>query len=244
MKIKIGTNSDLTFSENEKQFLKLLEEDAVFEEFIKKIRRLVKLPENIEGEKSEVDEHTRQIVNSLAILLVDIFDNLSTHWYETFASIIMTGVAIPSEYKQTDAISYQFEDENPSDEPYRKALTITIHTYTTRNGIKKFLSDNKEEIDTLLKKLSKDHTIKMKDIDFKKEVSNLKKLTSENTYSKITDTLRDTYGDNLPEQFNEYDKLSIYNMRYKKDLQNILKKDPDHIKILEETLAQLKNTLQ
>jgi len=244
MKIKIGTNNDLSFTDNEKQFLTLLEEDVVFENFIKKIRMVLKIPENLEGNQPKVGEHTKELVDSLSILLVGTFNTLATHWYETFASIIMTGTAIPSEYKQTDAISYYFEDESPSEEPYRTSLTITIHTSTTRNGINQFLYENRKEIDRLLKELPKDHTIRMKHINLKKEINNLKKLTSENTYSTIIDELKETHGENLPAQFEDYDRLSIYNQRYQKDIQNILKKNPDNIRTLEGVLVQLKDKLQ
>lgn len=244
MKIKIGTNNGLSFTDNEKQFLALLEEDIIFENFIKQIRTLLKIPEKLEGNLPEIDEQKKEIVNSLAVLLVETFDTLATHWYETFASIIMTGIAIPSQYKQPEAISYNFEDESVFDEPYRKSLTITIHTQITRNGITTFLFDNKEVIDKLLKQLPKDHTIKMQDIDVKKEVSKLKKLTSANTYSTIAKALKEVHGDNLQEQFEDYDRLSAYNKRYKKDSQKILKKNPSHLKTLEEVLNQLKNKLQ
>jgi hypothetical protein len=234
MKIKIGTRYNLQFTTDEKNFLFFLEEDKWFEDVVGKIRKLM----GIVVDKNHIDSSDKKKkIDSLSLLLVEVYETLAPYWYETFSSIITTGYAIPSEYKNQESISYAFEDENPFDEPFRKEFTLKIHTKISISKIKKFLNDNEAEINSLLLKLPKEPSIKNKNIDLGKEIDELKRS---NTYYQIGGKKLKHINPKIDQAYNA---LAVVHGRYKTKAKEVLRKNLQSEENLEYILEKLEENL-
>src|SRR5882672_2797845 len=146
MKIKIVTKDGLDFIKSEKGFIDFLRIDKDFERYVREARMLVGIPTNIDETNEKINLHADKVklIENIALNISNIYSDLPEHWYTIFAGIIMTGTARPSEYKESEEITCDFEDESPFDEPYRKNVTITIHTRVSKRKIKKFIDDSKK----------------------------------------------------------------------------------------------------
>lgn len=216
MKIKIESLPDFEFTEDEINFIKLLEVDEFFEDFVVAVRK--KLGISPDKSKSvDIEE-----VNSYSAILVGGYKSLPDYWITTFSQIIMRGVAVPPFMKNITDTDFNLEgvsDEKVS-KGYTQKVVIEVRTKTSLRQLKMFIDDHKQEIEEALSQLPQKPQLGVENIDIHLEIMKLRKQGKE--FREIADELYPKYGKNFS------DEVSIntrYN-RFKDRIAKTLRKDP------------------
>lgn len=235
------------FNRKEIKLLNLLEDDSIFENIVKIIRKKIGLPE--EGIDSivlnknkvkivEVNKKLLKIINPISPkivqdinILIDIYQ-LPYSWLNTLYSLITINVALPPMryIKGYEPIEIKYNDSTGiffSNKKYiygevpdiRQKLEIIVREGMSYGEFIKELKKQKETINKYLKHLHRIPKINITNIKIKKEILKLAKTLKD---SEISDQLNKKYGEKLSFDPN-YENISKYKNRYLKAIKNLPK---------------------
>lgn len=146
---------DRKFTEGEKKFILLLEEDILLEETLQLVRKLASLPykgfdvyTEFEKYKALSDEQHKYIFK-YASYLMQAYEKLPKHWIHFFKDLILFNLAIPS----GSPIEIKYEDQK---------VVITINEAMTQKEFSYLLRGRRYIIDPMLKLLPSIPATKMK----------------------------------------------------------------------------------
>src|SRR5581483_3907321 len=97
MNITIKSVPDLEFTDDEINFIKLLEEDSFFEDFVLAVRKRYGIPLDPinSNDKTYLENLNIQEINAYSSFLATVYKSLPEYWFTTVSSIITLGIAYP-----------------------------------------------------------------------------------------------------------------------------------------------------
>ncbi len=164
MKIKIREDSESKFSDDDRKWVELLEEDHFFDDFVTDLRKRAHIPQqgfSDPNEQRNLSIDDKKTIFERVELILSVYKQNAIYWTSTITAIVLYGIATPpSNQKHPPIEIHGFYSE----------VHLIIREASSVEDVINFLKENRAVLTDAMTHVPKPKRVKIDQVDIMKDV--------------------------------------------------------------------------